>query len=71
MDLSGRISAAEYRSQAARWRALASDATTPRTREQLLEKARECEALAGGTGIIARPIVDDEGDGVLRRAVRL
>jgi hypothetical protein len=56
MDLSVRLSAAEYCSLAERWRALAAEATTVRTREQLLNKAREYEALASGTGVVARPV---------------
>ena len=48
MDLSGRGSAAGYRSLADRWRRLAEDATTPRTRNHLLGLARQCEFLALG-----------------------
>lgn len=54
MDVSERPSASEYRSLAERWRQLAAEATTPRMRKQLLDKAREYEALASGTGTAAQ-----------------
>ena len=61
MDFSGRLSAIEYRNLAARWRALAADATTPKTRNHLLSLARQCEFLAGGDAGLER--TDGEAPG--------
>jgi hypothetical protein len=61
MDLFGRLSAAEYRSLAARWRRLAIDATTPQTRDHLLGLVRQCEFLAGGDDTPA--VAGDDGEG--------
>jgi hypothetical protein len=63
MDGVGRVTSGEYRNLAARWRGLASDATTPRLRQHLLDKARECEALASGAGVLARPIESGLSEG--------
>jgi hypothetical protein len=48
VDLSTQVSKGEYRRLAARWRRLAVEATTPKTRNHLLTLARQCEFLAGG-----------------------
>jgi hypothetical protein len=61
MDLSGRISSREYRRLATRWRQLAAEATTPKTRNHLLTLARQCEFLAGGADTPA--IAGDDGEG--------
>jgi hypothetical protein len=45
-----------YLGLAAQWRRLAANATTVRMRAHLIDKARACEALATGTGLVARPI---------------
>jgi hypothetical protein len=47
------------RSLAAQWRRFAANATTARTRARLIDKARACEALANGTGLVARPVIND------------
>lgn len=43
-----RLSARQLRDQAARWRTLASEATTPKTRNHLLKLAQQSEFLASG-----------------------
>ena len=64
MDFSGRLSTAEYRSLAARWRQLAADATTPKTSSHLLTLARQCDYLAGNVrDVIAEIAADEQGAG--------
>jgi hypothetical protein len=46
------MSKTQYRGLAARWRQLAAEATTPKTRNHLLTLARQCEFLAGG-GVVS------------------
>lgn len=53
-------SSEEYRELALRWHRLAAEATTSRMRKQLLDKAREYEALASGTGTVAQPQAQGE-----------
>ena len=43
-----RLSARQLRDQAARWRALAAEATTAHTRKHLLKLAQQSEFLASG-----------------------
>ena len=50
MEGAPRPSKSEYRRLAERWRRLAEDATTPKTRNHLLKLARQCEFLALGIG---------------------
>jgi hypothetical protein len=61
MDLFGRLSAAEYRSLAARWRRLAAEATTPQTRNHLLGLVRQCEFLAGAGAELVREEREEPG----------
>lgn len=42
-----RLSAQQWRHQAARWRRLAAEATTPHTKSRLLKLAQQCEFIAG------------------------
>jgi len=63
MDVPARVSGAEYRRLAARWRRLAEDATTQKARNHLLGLARQCEFLGCG-GIDRRPMADDRREGV-------
>jgi hypothetical protein len=58
----GRLSARQHLSQAVRWRQLAAEATTARTRIHLLTLARDCELLATGgfLSIGTPPIVEAE-----------
>ena len=60
MDLSDRMSGAQHRSLAARWRRLAEDATTPQTRNHLLTLVRQCEYLAGGRRDMVKPADDEQ-----------
>jgi hypothetical protein len=60
-----RVSVSEYRSMAARWRRLAADATTPRTRKHLLALARQCEFLAGNVGDVIAEIAAEENEASL------
>jgi hypothetical protein len=46
--------AEKYRSEAERWRRLAAEATTPLVRDQLLERAREFETIAGALSLARR-----------------
>jgi hypothetical protein len=55
MDLSDRPSRTECARQAERWRQLADTATTPRLRQQLIDKALEYEALAGSFDLMGPP----------------
>lgn len=55
-----RLSVAEYRGLAARWRQLAADATTPKTRNHLLTLARQCDYLAGNVGDVIAEIAAEE-----------
>ena len=59
-----RLSAGQLRSQAARWRALAAQATTPQTREHLLKLAQQSEFLASGLITDTPPIADAHGAGL-------
>jgi hypothetical protein len=43
-----RLSARQLRDQAVRWRALATEATTPQTKSHLLKLAQQSEFLASG-----------------------
>jgi hypothetical protein len=62
MDMGERLSAAQYRTQAARWRQLAGEATTPLAKSHLLKLAQQCEFLAaGGLGVIGSPAADADG----------
>jgi hypothetical protein len=64
MESGGRVSAKQYRSQAARWRQLAAEATTPYARNHLLKLAQQSEFLAGGSlGIGTSPSAGDEHEG--------
>jgi hypothetical protein len=65
MDFFERLSVAEYRSLAARWRRLATDATTAQTRTHLLTRARQCEFLAGKLGTVTAEIVPVENGAAL------
>jgi hypothetical protein len=62
MDHPGeRLSVRQYRSQAARWRQLAAEATTPLARSHLLKLAQQCDFLAGGSlGVGTPPIAADD-----------
>jgi len=60
MDLGERLTAKQYRSQAARWRQFAAEATTPQTRTHLLGLARQCEFLAGNVGDVMADIAAAE-----------
>jgi len=62
MDGVGRVSPGEYGRLAARWRRLAEDATTPRTRNHLLMLARQCEFLAGNVADVTAEIAAQENE---------
>ena len=65
MEAGARVSAKQYRSQAARWRELAAQATTPFARNHLLKLAQQCEFLAGGSlGVGRPPIAGDDHEGI-------
>jgi hypothetical protein len=70
MDLGERVSAAGYRSRAARLRKLAAEATTARAKEYLLAEARQAEAHASGHGTVARPVSSDALGRTTRPRVR-
>jgi hypothetical protein len=64
MDQGERPSIGQYRSQAARWRQLAAEATTPLARNHLLKLAQQCDFLAGGSlGVETPPIAADDRKG--------
>jgi hypothetical protein len=58
-----RMSGAQYRNLAGRWRQLAADATTPRARDHLLTLARQCEFLALGGVRLERNEPEEEQPG--------
>jgi hypothetical protein len=60
MDIPGRLSVTEYRSLATRWRRLAADATTPKTKTHLLTLARQCDFLAGSLDTVTAEIAAAE-----------
>ena len=59
MDLRPRLPSVQHRRLAARYRALAANATTARARGYLLGMADECDALAERRIVIAPPTFDD------------
>jgi hypothetical protein len=59
MDLRPPLPHIEHRRLAARFRALAANVTTARARGYLLGMADECDALAEGRIVLARPTFDD------------
>jgi hypothetical protein len=68
MDLGSRLPPVQHRRLAARFRALAAAATTPRTKAYLLAMARHSDALAEGRLAVAPPVtLDDEQDRTARR----
>ena len=62
MDLRSRLPPAQHRHLAARFRALAADATTSRARRYLLGMAEQCDALAEGRIDLAPPTFDAAAD---------
>jgi hypothetical protein len=64
MDLEPRLSAQQQRHRAARFRALAANATTPRAKAYLLAQAGHSDALAAGRIDLAA----DDNDGPDRTA---
>jgi hypothetical protein len=59
-----RLSARQLRDQAARWRTLAAEATTPHTRNHLLKLAQQSEFLASGMLAANAPPIAAEHTGV-------
>ena len=62
MDPESRLSPVQHRHLAARYRALAAEATTARAREYLLAMAEQCDALAEGGIDLAAPTFGDAAD---------
>jgi hypothetical protein len=58
-----RLSAQQLRDQAARWRALAAETTTPQTRDHLIKLAQRCEFMASGLMGYTSSIADAERNG--------
>jgi hypothetical protein len=67
MDLGSRLPPVQHRRLAARFRALAAAATTPRTKAYLLAMAGHSDALAEGRLAVAPVTLDDEQDRTARR----